>query len=155
MKTLILSLIILTTLSCSKNNDPAPTPAYSPTTITPILIGKGNLSGRENIPQQNITIYNSADWNNLLSLIQVDTVSEFTETTTLNFNNYQLIALFDNIYPSPKFDIKITSITENVDNIIVNYQKISTSIINSVYAQSFYIVKIPKYAKQVIFQIQP
>lgn len=151
MKTFILSLVLFTIISCSKNDAVA---SFTPQTITPILIGKGNLSGSENISQQNIAIYNSTEWNIILNSLEQGTTSEFSETTGLDFNNYQLIALFDNLYPSPKFDIIITSITENVDNIIVNYQKIPLPIISSVYSQSFYIVKIPKSTKPVVFQLQ-
>lgn len=50
MKTILYSLILLFTLSCTNNND------FEPQTITPVLIGKNDLygNGEEGILQKGL-----------------------------------------------------------------------------------------------------
>ena len=151
MKTLILSMLLMLTVSCCKSNEEN---SFTPKTIIPTLIGKGLLGGSENISPQNIVIYDNANWNNILNSLQNYTVQEFTETTGVDFANFQLIAVFDTLYPSPIYDVNITNITENLDNIVVSYEKIYAPSGSSVYAQSFIIVKIPKSTKPLVFQLQ-
>ena len=148
MKTIILSVILIVTLSCSKNNEGK---SFTPQNVVPALIGKGIFSGNENISAQNTVIYDSVVWINILSTISQWKLQQFTETTDVDFNTFQLIAVIDTLYPSPTYEVKITTITENENNIVVNYEKIFTPSASSVYAQSFHIVKMPKSIKPVTF----
>ena len=148
MKTIILSVILIVTLSCSKNNEEK---SFTPQNVVPALIGKGIFSGNENISPQNTVIYDSAVWNDILNPLDQGTLQQFTETTGVDFNTFQLIAVIDTLYPSPTYEVKITTITENENNIVVNYEKIFTPSASSVYAQSFHIVKMPKSIKPVTF----
>lgn len=148
MKTIILSVILIVTLGCSKSNEEK---SFTPQAIVPTLIGKGYFSGNENISAQNTVIYNSATWNNILITISPWKLQQFTETTGVDFNNYQLIAVIDTLYPSPNYEVKITTITENENNIVVKYEKLVTPTGLDVYAQSFHIVKMPKSIKPVVF----
>ncbi len=62
MKTLILVFVsIFTFISCNNSE----TNNLPPQNITPVLIGKGELSGngKENISQQNIVIANQSEFN--------------------------------------------------------------------------------------------
>ncbi len=151
MKTLILSMLLILTLSCSKNNEEN---SFTPKTIIPTLIGKGLLSGNENISPQNTAFYDTSTWNNILNSFDSGTLQQLTETTGVDFANFQLIAVFDTLYPSPIYEVNITNITENLDNIVVSYEKIYAPSGSSVYAQSFMIVKIPKSTKPVVFHLQ-
>jgi hypothetical protein len=149
MKTLILSLVLFLSLSCSNNNEEN---SFTPQTITPTLIGKGSLMGSENIQPQNIVYYDITSWNVILNSIDQFRLAQFTETTNVDFNNFQLIAVFDNVYPSPKYDVSISNITENENNIIVTVTKTLNPSIVAIVDQKFHIVKIPKSTKPVVFQ---
>lgn len=149
MKTLILSAVLFLTLSCS-NNDANIT--ASSQTIIPVLIGKGSLMGSENIPQQNIVISNTANWNLILNSIDAFRLAQFAETTNVDFANFQLIAVFDKVYPSPTYEFNIVSIVENSTNIVVTVQKTLKQSIATIVDQKFHIVKIPKSTKPVVFQ---
>ena len=148
MKTLILSMVLFLTLSCNKIQENS----FIPQTITPKLIAKGSLMGSENIIPQNIVYYNNSNWNIFLNSIDQFRLAQFTETTNVNFNEYQLIAVFDNVYQSPTYEVNISNITENINNIIVTVQKTYSPSIATVMDQKFHIVKIPKSTKPVVFQ---
>jgi hypothetical protein len=151
MKNLFMSLVLFLSLSCNNNNDDNNV-SFVPQTISPVLIAKGSLMGSENISQQNTIIYNIGNWNTILNSIDSFRLAQFTETTTVDFNNFQLIAVFDNVYPSPKFDVSISNITENENNIVVTVTKTLNPSIATVVDQKFHIVKIPKSTKPVVFQ---
>lgn len=142
-------VLFITLISCNNNNDENP---FFPITITPVLIGKGNLMGSENISPQKIVLYDNANWNDILNSIDQFRLAQFTETTNVNFNDFQLIAVFDNVYPSPTYEVNITNVTENVNNIVVTVQKTYSPSIATVMTQSFHIVKIPKSTKPIVFQ---
>lgn len=149
-KTLILSLILFLQLGCSNDNNSSS--SFAPQTITPILICKGSLLGSENILPQNVVYYSITSWNTILNSIDQFKLAQFTETTNVDFNNFQLIAVFDNVYPSPTYDVSISNITENENNIVVTVTKTSNPSVVAVVDQKFHIVKIPKSTKPVVFQ---
>ena len=111
MKTIILSVILIVTLGCSKSNEEK---NFTPQTIMPTLIGKGNLSATESLQSQNTVIYDSAAWNNILSTISPGRLQELTETTSVDFNTFQLIAVIDTLYPSPTYEVKITTLMARI-----------------------------------------
>lgn len=150
MKTILLSMLLFFIFSCSDSKEEN---KFVPQTIIPILIGQGNLGGSENIAPQNTVIYDSTNWNTFLNSCGQGTTQQFTETTGVDFNNYQLIAIFDTLYPSPTYNVAITNVTENLNEIVVTYEKTFAPSGSSVYAQSFYISKIPKSTKPVVFQL--
>ena len=147
---MLCSTLLLLLLSC---NDCKEENNFTPQTIIPILIGQGNLSGNENIAPQNTVFYDSTNWNTVLNSFDQGTLQQLTETTDIDFNNYQLIAVFDTLYPSPTYNVTITNVTENMNEIVVTYQKTFAPSPISVYAQSFYISRIPKSTKPVVFQL--
>jgi hypothetical protein len=154
MKILTLSIFLFLTLSCNKSDEEN---SFNQRTITPVLIGKGNLFGNgvENIPQQNIVVSNQNDWNTLITKLNMNgNVTDGFSTTVIDFNNFQLICLFDDIKSIPKFETSITSIVENQENIIVTVQHITLNgdFSLTIITQPFYIVKIPKSSKPLVFQ---
>ena len=149
MKTIISIFVILLLISCSSSTE---TENFNTQPITPILIAKSQLMGSENIAPQNVVYYNSTDWNNTINVIDQFRLANFTETNNVDFNTYQLIAVFDEVYGSPTYKINISSIVENLNNITVTVEKIYQPSIASVMTQEFHIVKIPKSSKPVIFQ---
>lgn len=148
MKTIILSLVLFLTLSCSTNEREN---SFAPQTITPVLIGKGWLNYNTIYTKQNIVITNNNDWQTLLSnfnLINNNITATFT-TTNVDFNDYQIIVAIDAKNSSTSIDV--TNIVENANNIVSTIQNLQIGITQDV-ANPFHIVKIPKSTKPVLFQ---
>jgi hypothetical protein len=153
MKTLTLSLIFLGLVGCSNSNDEI---TFTPQDITPVLIGKGVLygAGSENIPQQNIVISTPNLFSALINLMNSSSnVSDSFVETEVNFELFQLIAVFDEVRGSVGYSIDSTSVTENNENIIVTVIDSATNPVLPVSTQPFHIVKIPKSTKPIVFQI--
>ena len=118
--------------------------------IDPLMIGKGDLNGSEGIDKQNLVIKNTTDWENLLSKFNNYTLGELQESD-INFNTFQLIAVFDQIYGNGGHSIDITKIIENDADIVVTIEHLQKGGISSVITQPYHIVKIPASSKLVIF----
>lgn len=151
MKKLYFLVLFLVLASCSSENE-ANTP---PQTVTPTLIASGSLygSGSENIAQQNIVVTNQADWNALINQMDSlnNTSSSFTELN-IDFDNYQLLLAFDQVRPTGGFSIAINSIFETSNTIEATVNVTGPGpIATMVITQPFYIVKIPKSTKPVVF----
>jgi hypothetical protein len=154
MKKIILFTIILLTISCSKNNDENSIQNY-PITITPTLIGKGDLygAGSENIQQQNVIITNQNDWNLLISKMNTsNNVSNGFSQTNIDFLNYEIIAIYDSLKGNGGHSIEITNIEENQNTIIITIDRLHNGDDTSVITQPYHIVKIAKTTKTIIFQ---
>ena len=138
-------------MSCSKSEEIQATQNVT-TPITSTLIGKSSISD-PNPPLQNILISNQSQWNALLtSLNSVNNVSnDFTETN-INFNNFDVIAVFRNPVSNSASTVDITNIVENQNNRTVTVQNLINGDVQDV-AQSFHIVKIAKSTKPVVFQL--
>lgn len=121
-----------------------------PREITPILIGKGNISGNENITKENLVINSQNEFNVILNKMQDYTVNSLTETS-IDFDNYTVLAVFDTIKPTYGFYITIETIVENTDSVIVSIVKDGTLTATLEVAQPFHIVKIPKTSKPIVF----
>jgi hypothetical protein len=161
MKILILTFFsILSLISCSNNDDddisvPNNNSNFVPINITPILIGNGVLygDGAEGIIQSNVVISDSVQWQNLLNQMNsINNVSNSFSEISIDFTQYQIIAVFDNIYGDAGHNISISSIIENVNNINVTVQSVYVINVFAIQTQPYYIVKIPKSTKPVIFQ---
>ena len=150
MKTLILSLVLFLSLSCNTSDDNQSATIVA-TPITPILIGKNSISN-PNPLLQNVLITNQTQWNALLaSMNAVNNVSiNFTETS-INFNDFDVIAVFRSPISNSASTVDIISIEENQTNRIVSVQNLINGDATDV-AQPFHIVKIPKSTKPVVFQ---
>lgn len=151
MKSIFLTFIsFFMLLSCSNSDD-----SFTYQNITPILIGKGVLHGygAENIPQQNIVITNQAQFNDLMN--SMNTSNNVTNTfneTTIDFNNFRVIAVFSNIKMYGGSSIDITNVVENNDNITVTIQNLMPEGDNPVVNQPYHIVKIQNITKPIVFQ---
>ncbi len=146
MKKLILAIFFATiTISCSKsevNLDAIPI------NITPELVAKGNHNGSGNINQQNIILTNQNDWN-----VYLNRINEYNIYTInpVDFSNYQLIVVFDQVFGNGGHSIDITNVVENYNNITITVQRLQTGGLTTVISQPFHIVKIPKSVKPIVF----
>lgn len=86
------------------------------------------------------------------SMDKTNNVTKNFTTTTIDFNKYQIIAVFDNIKTTGGYSIDITSVVENRNNIVVTIKRLLTGDNSTVMTQPFHIVKIPKTTKPIVFE---
>lgn len=122
---------------------------------TPIAtqpIGKGNLSGNY-VSQQNTVITNTTQWNAFLNTLDsVNNISGGFTETNIDFTQFMVIAVFDEVFPNGGHSIDIITVDENPQSIVVDLEKLLTGNATSVVTQPYHIVKIPKSTKPVLFQ---
>lgn len=150
MKKLLLFLLIsvlFINYSCNDKDENI----ESKTQINFQLIGKGELIGNS-LPQQNLVITNSAQWTTLLNTLDANNnvSGGFTETN-IDFNQYMVIAVFDQTYLNGGHSIDIIAVDETASNLEVNVEKLLQGNVTSIVTQPYHIVKIPKIAKPVTF----
>ncbi len=150
MKKLLLLLLIsilFFNYSCTDKDENI----ESKTPINLQLIGKGELIGNS-LSQQNLVITNSAQWTTLLNTLDANNnvSGGFTETN-INFNQYMVIAVFDQTYLNGGHSIDIVAADETAANLEINIEKLLQGNATSIVTQPYHIVKIPKIAKPVIF----
>lgn len=132
--------------SCSDDDE---NPDFSPVEF--IKIGQGTLSGsgKENMTRSNLVITNETDWQNLLDKINtVNEVSPGFSETSIDFDRYQIIAVFLDI-KSSGWEVEINEINGNKDIILVSTKE--TEYASAVMSQPFSIVKLSKTDKEISF----
>lgn len=148
MKRIFFTLIsVFMLLSCNNSDE-----SFTPQQITPIQIAKGELVGNNlgNISQQNVLITNQTSFNNLInSLNTVHNVSHLFTETTVDFSNYMIIAVINEIKPTGS-SINIANITENSNYVTVTLQE--SEFDSMMPTRAFHIVKIPIVTKPFVFQ---
>jgi hypothetical protein len=147
MKTIILIFSLTLITSCS--HDAVSNLQYTPVNYS--LIGKGALygAGAEGIPKSDMVIDNNTDWQNLMN--KMNTVNNETDKfieTNIDFNKYVIVAVFLEVKTN-EWEVKITNIEENNRNILVSTEDAGSMA--TVMSQPFYIVKMPKTNKHVLF----
>jgi len=121
-----------------------------------VLIAKGNLTGSEGIPKQNLVITTQTDWENLITAMNsVNNVSDSFAEINIDFSKYQVIAVFDEVKSNGGWSVDITDITENTDSVVVLIENLKRGDSTSVVTQPFYIVKIPVSEKPIVFLYYP
>lgn len=74
------------------------------------------------------------------------------EETTIDFANFTVIAVFDQVHGNGGHSIDITNITEYENNIVVTVENLQTGNTSSVGTQPYHIVKIPRNPKPIVFE---
>ncbi|CAI8241130.1 MAG: Uncharacterised protein [Formosa sp. Hel1_33_131] len=147
MKTILLILSFFLSFGCNNNDSQKP---FQSTEITFTEIGQGALFGNgvENISQSNLLINNQTDWQNLISQMNsVNNVSDTFFETSIDFDNFSVIAIFLEIKGNG-WEVVINTIIENEDYITISIQE--TEFMTTVITQPFQIVKIPKTTKEIV-----
>ncbi|UUC45239.1 protease complex subunit PrcB family protein [Flavobacterium cerinum] len=153
MKKILLLFAGLMLIACNDNDDSV---LLSPQEqgVNFNRVGKGNLYGNssENITQQNLVINTEAEWNALKAAMDAsnNTTYQFTETE-INFDEYQVLAVFDAVKMNGGWTIDILDIAETQDNILVNLDNVRKGDATTVITQPFEIVKIKRTDKAIVF----
>lgn len=145
----ILLILTIALISCSSNDD------NGNKNVNFSLIGQSELhgNGAENIEKSNLIIENTTSWNDLIDKMNtVNNVSDNFTETDVDFSQYIVIAVFDEIYSNGGHSIDIVSIVENEINLTVKIDNLMTGDDTQIITQPFHIVKIPKTDKQIIFE---
>jgi len=120
-----------------------------------VLIGQGALfgSGEEGIVRQNLVITDDVSWQNLVSQMNTrNNVSDGFTETNIDFNTYEVIAVFDEVKGNGGWTIDITSIEYQANQIVVSVTNLTTGNVSSVITQPYQIVKIPVSNKEIVFE---
>ncbi len=143
-------VILLFALNCKSSENKA-----KMTKEDIVLIGKGNLygSGSEGIEKQNLIVTSPEEWKDLLNKMNaVNKVSDSFSETDIDFSEYTVIAVFDEIKNSGGHSLNLV-IQETKDKILVEVlRKGPNGIATSVMTQPYYIVKIPKPSLPIVFE---
>ncbi len=154
MKKILLLFTGLLLVACSDDTTTAVS-APQEQNVTFQLVGKGNLYGgsSENIGQQNLVINTQTEWVALKAAMDAvnNTTYQFTQTE-VDFELYQVLAIFDEVKMSGGWTIDITDIAENQENLLVNLDNIKTGDATTVITQPFEIVKIKRTGKPIVFE---
>ncbi len=147
---LLIILLSIFSLSCNSNDDNS-----EMTNVEFTLIAKDNLygNGGEGIVEQNMVISSQTAWNELIAQMNsVNNVSDNFTETDVNFSEYTVIAVFDEIKSSSGHSLEL-NIMSNSENIIVDITDITPNgNALTVITQPFIIVKIENSQLPVIFK---
>lgn len=150
MKNIIIIIISIFILSaCNKD-------ATGPNNLEQILIVSGVLSGNgaEEIQQGNYVIENEFFWNTFITKMNTvnDESQNFTETE-IDFDKFIILAVFDDVKSSGGHSVEIEELVEKEDAIEVIIKRASPSgIVTHVICQPYYISKIQKPNKDIVFK---
>ena len=152
MKTFFLTFISFYMLLSCRNSDDS----FTPQNITPTLIAQGNLFSEYSnttTTSSNLIINNDPDWNSFISnMNNPNNLSMSFNETNIDFNNFTIIAVFDQVRPTGRYKVTINSIIENNDNIIVDLNYTGNGDATQMPSHPYCVVKIPKAKKQILFQ---
>lgn len=123
---------------------------------TPIFLHTNALSGdgEEGITKQNLVITEAESWNELMAQMNSLGVTQSPDITVeeINFTDYQVIAIFDEVRPECCHSIAL-NITSNSENIIVQttFTPPPSGTLPSV-SQVYYMAKILKSDLPIVFE---
>lgn len=158
MKQLMILTFLFTLVACNKNENMLEKEGVTvkPSSVEFVQIAKGNLygNGGEQIPKENLVITDNESWQKLIQKMNsVNEVSkDFTETN-IDFENYTILAIFDDIKRNGGQTVDIKNIEKNENNLIVTIEFPNPDgDLTSVITQPFLIVKIPATLKPILFE---
>ena len=149
-KNVLIILLSIFVLSCNSDDD---NPGM--VNVESTLIAKNNLfgNGDEGIIKQNLEITDQNTWDNLISQMNsVNNVSDNFSEIDIDFSQYKVIAIFDEIRGSGGYSLEL-NIKSNSENIIVNVTDVvPEGSAVAVITQPFHIVKILNSDLPIIFE---
>ncbi len=149
-KNVLIILLSIFVLSCNSDDD-----ISGMVNVESTLIAKDNLfgNGDEGIIEQNLEITDQNTWDNLISQMNsVNNVSDNFSEIDIDFSQYKVIALFDEIRGNGGYSLEL-NIMSNSENIIVNITDVvPEGNATTVITQPFHIVKISNSDLPIIFE---
>lgn len=159
MRKIIFSGLLLAALMGCQSDDPEATNNQNgdPVAVAFTSVGKENLygNGAEDIDESNLVINDSSAWQDLLDQMTfVNDLPPGFGDTNVDFEQWTVIASFDQIQSYGGFSIDVISVTEKDGQIVVDIEKSGggQGAATTVITQPFHIVKIPKTTLPVTFE---
>ena len=155
MKRFLLYSLLLIFVSCSSDDNGNGEEVFEPQIIEPIEISKGYMtgSGMFLVEEQLTVIYTESQWEELIeSMIYYNNVNDEFAKTPINFDDFQVFVVMEEVKYSGGWSIDITEIIEELDEIHVKVENLLTGNATSMVMRPFHIVKIPKSDKPVVFE---
>lgn len=151
-KYVLILLVAILTFSCNSDNENSDSEM---TNVEQTLIVRNNLygNGDEGLVDQNMVITNQDSWSNLIvQLDAVNNVSDSFSEIDIDFSQYTIIAVLDEIRGNGGHNIEL-NIMSNSENIIVDVNNTSPEgNATTVITQPFIIVKILNSSLPIIFE---
>ncbi|WP_026754102.1 protease complex subunit PrcB family protein [Sediminibacter sp. Hel_I_10] len=150
MKKMVVVLISMVLLQCKSNVNQS-----NINNLDEMLIAKGNLygAGAEGIKKQNEIITNTEEWSSLMSKMDtVNKVSEEFSETDIDFSEYSIIAVFDEVRNSGGHGLDLEIIRNSEDIVIEVIYDGPEGNATMVMTQPFYIAKIKKQDLPITFK---
>jgi len=119
------------------------------------LIAKDNLygNGAEEISEQNLVITDQTTWSELMTKMNaVNNTTDIFSETNIDFSEYQIIAVFDDIKGNGGHEIGLNIVNDSENIIVTITDLIPGGNVASVITQPFHIVKIPVSSLPIIFE---
>lgn len=149
-KNILVILLLIIVFNCETKDDNS-----GIVNVESILIGKGSIygNGAEGISEQNLVITDQVTWHNLIiQMNSVNNVSDSFSETNIDFSEYKIIAVFDEIKGSGGHVLEL-NITANSHNVIVSVTDLAPSgNATTVMTQPFHIVKIAHSTLPIVFK---
>ncbi|MDR0436766.1 MAG: protease complex subunit PrcB family protein [Bacteroidales bacterium] len=138
--TAILLILVVILVSCKKEEKCM--------SFVTIAQGSLNVDVEEVSLQQGIVIKTQKEWEDLETIM--DGMVNFSETE-IDFDKYQIIAVFDKVRYSGIWSIDVISITEHSNKIVVKARaySLSGSTSPTVISRPYHIVKMPISSKEI------
>ena len=143
---ILIGLSIVVSFACNKKDN-------LPLMLTLINADVLYADGEENISAGNLIVENEQDWEDLLEKIDaVNSESENFTETEIDFETYWVIACFDKVRGASGYSITISALEETKNDVKLHVKRNSPDGINaSVITQPYYLAKIPKTKKEIVF----
>ncbi|MFA5619312.1 MAG: hypothetical protein WDA08_03300 [Weeksellaceae bacterium] len=146
----ILTFISFVAITACNDND-----GFTSQTVDSEVVAKTFIASGNGYSNLHSVLYSQNEWDILLNSLEgLGVNTEYiidAENQEIDFNNFQLIAVFYDGITSSGTTIDITNITENENEIVVTVENLHIGTTTDV-AQPFEIVKIPKIDKPVVFE---
>lgn len=153
-KFLAIACLSMGSVACS-NDDNKQSKESEPVVITMgnvvhgSLVAKGEMGGPYFADELFTVITNQTDWQNLID--QMNSVDPTTPEADIDFDIYEVIAVFDEGKTTGGYSIDITNIIELEKEIEVEVDRLHKGNDTQIVTKPFHIVKIPKINKPVVF----
>ena len=149
-KQVLIVLLAILTFSCNSDEDNS-----SVATIESTLIAKSNLfgNGQEGIAQQNMVIRDQSTWESLIA--QMNSVSNVTDNfteTDIDFSQYTIIAVFDEIKPNGGHVLDLNVVSNSGSIVVQITDLVLVGDDTGLITQPFHIVKIPVSGLPIVFE---
>ncbi|MGO3719401.1 MAG: protease complex subunit PrcB family protein [Mesonia hippocampi] len=145
-KILIIACLSVGLMACSSDD----ANEFEPTTITiESVIAKGEMGGPFFENELFTVITNQTDWQNLIN--QMSAIDPAAPETNVNFNHYEVIAVFDEVKTTGGYSIDIVNITEFKEKVEIKVDRLHKGNLTQIVTKPFHIVKISKLNKPAVF----